>query len=291
MADPIDRNYRLEDANEHRFGLTEHEWSLFAGRRYWITGGGTGYGAAVASALTLARASVIISSRRQRVLENTRAQILNLQAPGTISIKKMDVTKPASIDQAVRQLINTGPVDGIFVSAALPEPNAGKAPLRDLDPKDWDGLMNTNVKGAWLTTRALLSHFGERGYGRAVLVSSTAGWHSTPGFGPYNISKAALNALGANLATEAADAYPKADIRITVLDPGEAKTEMNTASSVSPFTVVPMTLRLLISEDGVTNGGMYHRDGRDVLNTSSHHRSSFGEKLGFKSIHKALFRR
>src|ERR1700733_11587780 len=59
---------------------------------------------------------------------------------------------------------------------------------------------------------------------RIVLMTSEAGWASTPGFGPYNISKAALNSLGTSLAAESAQRFPGYDIQINVLVPGEART-------------------------------------------------------------------
>ena len=99
---------------------------------------------------------------------------------------------------------------------------------------------------------------------RIVFVTSAAGWSFAPGFGHYNISKAALNSLSANLAAECAARYPDADIQINALDPGQARTEMNGGSRVSPFIVVPTALRLLAQERGGPNGRFFRVDGRSV---------------------------
>lgn len=99
---------------------------------------------------------------------------------------------------------------------------------------------------------------------RIVFLSSFAGWASTPGFGPYNISKSAVNTLGASLAAECAVRYPGQDVQINVLVPGEARTEMNQGSIESPYAVVSMVLVLLSHPPGGPNGFFFNRDGRHL---------------------------
>jgi NAD(P)-dependent dehydrogenase (short-subunit alcohol dehydrogenase family) len=107
---------------------------------------------------------------------------------------------------------------------------------------------------------------------RIVFLTSAAGWADTPGFGPYNISKSALNSFGMSLAAECSMKYSDKDIQINVLDPGEARTEMNQESTISPFSVVTMVLLLLSHPVGGPNGYFFHRDGRHL---------SFGDKKQF----------
>jgi NAD(P)-dependent dehydrogenase (short-subunit alcohol dehydrogenase family) len=95
-----------------------------------------------------------------------------------------------------------------------------------------------------------------------VFLTSEAGWAATPGVGPYNVSKAAVNALSASFAAECAQRYQECDIQINALIPGEARSEMNQGSSISPYTVVPMTLALLSHPPAGPNGRFFHRDGR-----------------------------
>lgn len=110
----------------------------------------------------------------------------------------------------------------------------------------------------------MLPHMLRAAAPRVVFLTSEAGWASTSGFGHYNVSKAALNSLGASLAEECAARHPGADIQINVLDPGEARTEMNQSSSRSPFAAVPMTLLLLSHPPGGPNGRFFHADGRHL---------------------------
>jgi NAD(P)-dependent dehydrogenase (short-subunit alcohol dehydrogenase family) len=102
------------------------------------------------------------------------------------------------------------------------------------------------------------------GSGRVVLLTSEAGWAYTPGFGPYNVSKSALNNFGASLAAECGARCPSADVQINVLIPGEARTEMNRGSTISPYTIAPMMLALVSHPPGGPNGRFFHRDGRHL---------------------------
>ena len=157
----------------------------------------------------------------------------------------------------------SGGLYGLVYCSALP--SAGFArPLQELPLARWDALLRTNVTGAWLAVRAAMPLMLRSRAARIILLSSEAGWASTPGFGPYNISKAALNSLGMSLAEEYAVSNPDADIQINVLVPGEARTEMNQGSAESPFTAVPMMLLLLSQPEGGPNGYFFHRDGRHL---------------------------
>ena len=131
-----------------------------------------------------------------------------------------------------------------------------------MTPEQWNRIIGTNVTGAWLMCRAAVPDMLAAGSCRVVLLTSEAGWAFTPGVGAYNVSKSALNNLGASLAAECAARYPAADVQINVLIPGEARTEMNQGSTISPYTVVPMTLALLSHPPGGPNGRFFHRDGR-----------------------------
>ena len=94
-----------------------------------------------------------------------------------------------------------------------------------------------------------------------LFISSGAGWAFTPGVGPYNVSKAALNNLGASMAAECAAKHPGLDIQMNVLVPGEARTEMNQGSNESPYSIVCMALLLLSHPAGGPNGRFFHWDG------------------------------
>ena len=141
---------------------------------------------------------------------------------------------------------------------------ASPYPLAEQSVEVWANLLATNVTGPWLISKAALPLMSTGDGFRMVFLSSEAGWASTPGFGPYNITKSALNTLGASLAAECAMRYRDKDIQINVLVPGEARTEMNQGATQSPYAVVSMALTLLSHPPGGPNGHFFHRDGRHL---------------------------
>ncbi len=257
----IAQNLRPDDWSRHRFGLPAARWQALAGRVFWVTGAGTGYGQAIAVALAAAGSTVYVSGRRNDRLAATAAAAAHLSASGRVAPLPLDITDAAAVNEAARRIgETTGAIHGLVNSAALPAPPAGLWPLQDCTPEQWQQLFATNVTGPWLVSRAALAYSGAPA--RIVLLTSEAGWAATPGFGPYNVSKAALNSLGASLAAESAKRQTERDVQINVLIAGEARTEMNQGSDVSPYTIVPMTLALLSHPPGGPNGKFFHRDGR-----------------------------
>lgn len=252
------------DWRRHRFGLSPERWAGLAGRGVWITGAGSGYGQALSVALASAGAQVFASGRRrEKLLETRSAAVASGASADNVVPVPCDVTDPESVDAAAR-IVAAGdrPAFALINNAALPPPPTGPRQLSDADPGQWARVMATNVAGSWLTTRAIMPTMVKTGSARALFISSGAGWAFTPGFGVYNVSKAALNNLAASWAAEIAAAHPDVDVQINVLNPGEARTEMNQGSTVSPYAVVGMALRLLAQPAGGPNGRFFHRDGR-----------------------------
>lgn len=253
---------------EHRFGLSPAVRSELSSRAFWITGGGTGFGHAVATALVLVGARVVLSSRRRAKLEEAAQQIASLCDGGAarIEVLPLDLTIASDVD-AVSAALQRAGITGLVHCAALPEPPS-PAPLllTEVLPR----LMSVNLEASWRAARTAVQVAAAQRVIRVVLYSSEAAWHFTPGFGPYNISKAAVNNLGGSLAEEAAALHTDCDVQINVLNPGEARSEMNRGSTRSPYAAVPMTLALLGQPPGGPNGCFFHADGRHL---------SFGARL------------
>jgi NAD(P)-dependent dehydrogenase (short-subunit alcohol dehydrogenase family) len=252
--------------SDHRFGLSSARWSSLAGRTIWITGAGTGFGAAIATMVAAAGGHPILTGRRYQKLEETRAAMADVGVdPARTTLLPCDVRDETEIAGAANEIATRfQTLHGLVVCAALPQPRPTPWPLADLARESWQVLIDTNVTAPWLTARAALPLMMRADAARIVFLTSEAGWASTPGFGPYNVSKAALNSLGASFAAETAERYQQADIQINVLNPGEARSEMNQGSTVSPYTAVAMTLALLSHPPGGPNGCFFVRDGRHL---------------------------
>jgi 3-oxoacyl-[acyl-carrier protein] reductase len=251
---------------EHRFGLKPARWTALAGRCFWIAGAGTGFGRSLAVALAAAGARVVLSGRRNEMLLETIAELRGLGVPTADAIPLvLDITDAGAVAAAAAEIEHRGGrLDGLICSAALPQAGDGPYPLLTMPPERWDSLLRTNVTGSWLVTRAALPLMAKNGTVRVIYLTSEAGWAFTPGFGAYNVTKSALNNLGASFAAECETRYPEADVQINVLVPGEARTEMNQGSMDSPYAIVSMALALLSHPPGGPNGHFFHRDGRHL---------------------------
>lgn len=251
---------------EHHFGLSQARWSRLEGSSFWITGAGTGYGRSIALALAAAGAQVFLTGRREEKLRETLDEGVSLGINVDRCVLVVaDISLESDLARAVEVISqHVLHLYGLVNCAALPQPNVGSHPLTDQNLDAWSELFTTNVTAQWLTSRAAMPLMANGNSIRIIFMSSEAGWAATPGFGPYNISKSAVNTLGASLAAECSEHFPGHDVQVNVLVPGEARTEMNLGSTESPYSVVSMTLTLLSHPPRGPNGCFFHRDGRHL---------------------------
>lgn len=249
---------------EHHFGLPQLRWDRLNGQAFWVTGAGTGYGRALSLALAAAGARVFLTGRRKEKLQETLDEGVSLGINVDLCLAVVaDISVESDLAHAVEVISqHVSHLHGLINNAALPQPGGNSHPLADMSLSAWTRLFDTNVTAQWLTSRFALPLMANADGFRVIFMSSEAGWASTPGFGSYNLSKAAVNALGASFAAECIEHFPDQDIQINVLIPGEARTEMNGGSDESPYSVVSMTLTLLSHPPGGPNGCFFHRDGR-----------------------------
>jgi NAD(P)-dependent dehydrogenase (short-subunit alcohol dehydrogenase family) len=253
-------------SRDHRYGLPRERWESLNGHSYWITGGATGFGHAISAAAAAAGAQVFLTGRR---VDKLHEAVLLIGSYGISTrfchVVPADVRDESANAEALKTILaRCSALHGVVNSAALPPRTISRYPLAEESSEYWDAIMAVNVKGGWLATRAAMPHMIEHGGARALFLSSAAGWSFAAGYGQYNISKAAVNSLAVCLAEEYAVRYPDADIQINVLDPGQARTEMNPGSQQSPFGVVYMALALLSHPKGGPNGKFFHQDGRHL---------------------------
>ena len=254
-ADPKEWKY-------HRYGLTPERWAVLSGKSFLVTGAGTGYGKAVATALASAGGRVFMSGRRKEKLLESIEDMARLDVPvGECHAVRCDLTDLKQIKAACEEIKSRCPsLYGLVNNAALPP----KGSLITEEPDYWDAMMHTNVTAPWLLTREIFPHMIQGGAARVLFITSEAGWAFTPGAGPYNVSKAALNNLSASMANEYAESFSGMDIQMNALDPSEAKTEMNHTSPWNASAIASMALVLLSHPRGGPNGRFFHRDGRHL---------------------------
>ena len=110
------------------------------------------------------------------------------------------------------------------------------SPLGHVTPKEWDEVMAVNVTANWRLIRSLDPLLRRSDAGRAMLLSSGASWKCNAYWGPYSVSKAAVDALGRTYAAETAST----PVKVMLVNPGPLRTRMRAAAMPGED---PLTLR------------------------------------------------
>ena len=170
-----------------------------------VTGASTGLGRAIAQKLASDGYHVYAGARKER-------DLAALDAIENIQSIRLDVTLQTEIDTAVQTVINEN--RGLYAIVN----NAGvglMAPLVELEEKDLDFIFDVNVYGPYRITKAFTPLLIES-KGRVINIGSIAGVQTRSFYGPYSMSKHALEAFTDTLAIE----LEKFDIKVSIIDPG-----------------------------------------------------------------------
>lgn len=177
---------------------------LLAGKRVLVTGSARGLGLAFAKAAIAEGAKVVIADILEDVGRKAAAEIGAAFLP-------LDLASPESIEACVNGAARElGGLDGLVNNGAIT--NSGGKRMDEIDVATWDRVMDVNVRGAWLATRAAIPHLRAarrddangtlRGGGKVVnLASDTALWGATR-LMAYVASKGAIIAMTRSMARE-----------------------------------------------------------------------------------------
>ncbi len=183
-----------------------------------ITGGGRGIGRTLAEAFAAQGATVAVTGRTESALNETVDAIG--AAGGKAYAHVADVADAAAVDSLVAAVTgHCGPIDILINNAGV---EGSTAPIQDVDVAVWDDTIATNLRGSFLTTRAVAPHMIDRGSGHILFMSALGGGlRAYPLRVPYAVSKAALIAL---MQTVAAELGPHG-IRVNAITPGPVRGE------------------------------------------------------------------
>ena len=184
------------------------------GKSAIVTGGGSGIGLACTKLFSNEGANVAIFGRRQDRLNATAKEVGSqvLTVTGDLMVNNdLDnlVSKTLQTFGKIDIVVNNG---GIFTGS----------PIHETNDKDWDTIMNTNLRSAFQLTKRVLPHMIENKTGIFVHISSIAGLIAIPGVAAYNVSKGALLQFNRSIAME----NGPLGIRSNAVCPGLVKTEM-----------------------------------------------------------------
>jgi NAD(P)-dependent dehydrogenase (short-subunit alcohol dehydrogenase family) len=192
-----------------------------------VTGGGSGIGRGIALALAREGARVVVCGRRRIKLDETVNAIQEIS--GVEKVKgALAVQADVSQDEDVSRLVNAtleafGRVDILVNNAGISE----EVEFHRLDAATWDRVMNVNLRGPFLTMRAVIPIMRENRSGHIINISSESGLNYYKGDSAYGTSKHALNDLGEYVQRE----NQGFNIRVNTICPGMVVSEMTENSA------------------------------------------------------------
>ena len=216
---------------------------LFAldGRVAVVTGGSSGIGRAIASALARAGAAVVVVARREVELADTVDELTAAGARAA-SVSADLSTRSAVRDAAEAAVEPFGEPDILVNSAGI---NL-RPPMPELDEATWDATMAMNLDAPYLLGQRFGPGMAQRGFGRIIHLSSQQAHRAFVQSGAYGVSKGALESL----ARSQAEAWSAYGVTCNTLVPGFVMTPLNARLSSDPQRVAELAARTMIGRNG-----------------------------------------
>jgi len=186
------------------------------GRVALVTGSGRGIGKSIAGKLSEIGASVVIND----VSDESAAAADEIQAAGRPALfVKANVSIAAEVNRMVNTIIsNFGRIDILVNNAGI---SRDQLALMMTD-EDWDAVLNVNLKGVFVCTRAVLKPMMKQRWGRIINISSIVGIVGNSGQANYSAAKAGVIGLTKTVAREMASRQ----ITVNAVAPGFIESEM-----------------------------------------------------------------
>ncbi len=196
--------------------MAEHTGRL-DGRIAIVTGSGQGIGKAIALTLAGRGATVVINDLKQEIADAALADLREQGGDG-LAIAA-DVTNSAQVDAMVKQVLETyGKVDILVNNAGTTRDDL----IMRMSEDEFDFIIRTNLKSAWLCSKAVIRPMMRKRYGRIVNMSSASGLIGQAGQTNYSASKAGMIGLTKALAREVASR----GVTVNAVAPGLIKTAL-----------------------------------------------------------------
>jgi len=169
------------------------------GKNAVVTGGARGIGLAIAQRFLASGAQCSLWDRDD---EGLRAAAKALSGQGSVQTQAVNVTQPESVQTAADETLrHFGSIDILVNNAGI----AGATKkMWECTPAEWQEVLQVDLFGVFLCSRAVVPKMIEKGYGRIVNIASIAGKEGNPNASHYSAAKAGVIALTKSLAKETA---------------------------------------------------------------------------------------
>ncbi len=190
-----------------------------------VTGASRGLGRAMAVALAEAGADVALAARSKADLEETARQV---EGQGRRAlVVPTDVSVFTAVEALVAETVrNLGRLDIVLNNSGV----AQVTPLAELEPADWQRIIDTNLTGVFNGCRAAAPHLIAQRSGKVINVASVLAEVGLAGYTAYAASKGGVTALTRALAVE----WARFNIQVNALAPGWFITPMNEQAFADP---------------------------------------------------------
>ncbi|GAA2855711.1 gluconate 5-dehydrogenase [Microbacterium arabinogalactanolyticum] len=224
--------------------VTAYLDSLFSlhGRTAVVTGGSSGIGRGIATALAKAGAATVIAARGPDRVEQTVQELTDAgcRAAGVIG--------DLSTREGIRKLADAvaepfGEPDILVHSAGI---NI-RPPMTEITDDDWDATLTVNTHAPFLLGQRFAPGMAERGYGRIIHISSQQAHRAFVSSGIYGVSKGAIESL---MRSEA-EAWGGTGVTSNTLVPGFVLTPLNARLQEDPAKVAELAARTMIGRNGL----------------------------------------
>lgn len=183
-----------------------------------ITGAAGGLGRTFALAFAKEGATIVVSDINEKAARET-VELIEKAGSTAIAIKT-DVSDESSTRQLAKQTVDTfGKIDVLINNAAI-YAGVERKPFYEISEQEWDLVMNVNLKGTWLCSKAVVPFMKETG-GKIVHISSATVMSGSPNWAHYVASKGGVIGLTRSMAREVGDF----NINVNAVAPGFTLTD------------------------------------------------------------------
>ncbi len=231
------------------------------GRVAIVTGGGRGLGKAFCMGLAAEGAKILAATNEPVGLDETIEELRQLGAEAESLL--CDVTSDEDMQKMAKYAMDRlGGIDILINNAAIYY-GLTRKPFDAITPREWDLVMAVNVKGLWLSTKAVHPYMKERGKGKVVNIASEVFFTGSHGFAHYVATKGAVIGLTRALAIE----LGPENICVNAVAPGFTDTEgSRTIADVKKYDTSKTPLsRLGTPEDIVGMAVFLSSDAADFI--------------------------